>query len=518
MKHKLRLFPFLSLLIISFSCGDLDVENLNEPDASKALQSPGDVESLIAGSYKTFHNATESWYGPNGLSVMADELTCSWGNAAMKDLSSEPRQAFTNDVSYIDINHVNWPWSVYSAISSVNDGLGAMLDPDNPVEIGTSGMDTQRAIAFARFMQGISYCYLGSFFDQAYIVDETTDLESELALSPYQDVTAAGIGYLEDCIAVCEANEFTIPSVGWLNGLEISSDYLARVCHSYIARNLACVTRTPAERDAVDGSKVIALVDAGLLNDSEDFGASGDGFVSWFSDFRFISAYSPWTRADYKTIGKTDTSGNYANWLSLPVEQRTEFEIHTADRRITGAEGPQSQGLYFNYAGPSGFRPDRGTYHFSVYVSTRNFPYTQAGTQQFVTLAYREMQLLKAEYLYRSGDTGGAAAIVNSTREANGQLSALSGSESDFFEWLKYEKKIECFASPSLAYFDRRGWTGDDETGQTTDLVQGTPVHFPVPAIDLILGGLENYTHGGTTGDFAPRIVDRGAVPPYTPR
>ena len=79
-------------------------------------------------------------------------------------------------------------------------------------------------------------------------------------------------------------------------------------------------------------------------------------------------------------------------------------------------------------------------------------------------------------------------------------------------------KKIECFASPSLAYFDRRGWTGDDETGQTTDLVQGTPVHFPVPAIDLILGGLENYTHGGTTGDFAPRIVDRGAVPPYTPR
>ena len=515
MIYNLKIFTLLMISILTFSCMDIDVENLNEPDASDALQSPGDVESLIAGSFKTFHNATESWDGPNGLSVLADELTCSWGNAAMKDLSSEPRQAYTNDDSYIDIWHIRQPWTIYSAISSVNDGLSALLSETSPVVIGVNGRDTQRAIAMARFIQGISYCYLGSFFDQAYIVDENTDLEGEIGLSSHQEVTAKGIEFLEDCITICNNNEFTVPPVGWLNGLEINNDYLARVCHSYIARNLACSARTPAERTAVSAAEVIAHVDQGLLNDGEDFGAYGDGFVSWFSDHRFISAFPPWMRADYKTIGLTDTSGNYQNWLSLPVEDRNEFEIETADRRITGDEGPQSQGLYFNYAGPSPFRPDRGTYHFSFYVSTRYFEYTQSGSQQFVTLSYREMQLLKAEYLFYSGDKAGAAAIVNETRVGNGQLPLLSETAGDveFFKWLKYEKKIECCVIPGLAYFDRRGWTGDPETGQETDLVSGSPIHFPVPSLDLTLGGLEIYTFGGGGEGSAPRVIEQFYLP-----
>ena len=276
MIYNLKIFTLLMISILTFSCMDIDVENLNEPDASDALQSPGDVESLIAGSFKTFHNATESWDGPNGLSVLADELTCSWGNAAMKDLSSEPRQAYTNDDSYIDIWHIRQPWTIYSAISSVNDGLSALVSETSPVVIGVNGRDTQRAIAMARFIQGISYCYLGSFFDQAYIVDENTDLEGEIGLSSHQEVTAKGIEFLEDCITICNNNEFTVPPVGWLNGLEISNDYLARVCHSYIARNLACSARTPAERTAVSATEIIAHVDQGLLNDGEDFGIEGD--------------------------------------------------------------------------------------------------------------------------------------------------------------------------------------------------------------------------------------------------
>ena len=502
-----KLILLFTLLFI-FSCMDLNVENINAPDADDALQSPSDVESLIGGAYFTFFNATEYWYPTNGLSVLADELTSSWGNAAMQDLSSEPRVAFNNNSAYIDIDHLNVPWNLYSAISSVNDGLSVLLSEENPLEIGVNGQDNMRAIAFSRFIQGISYCFLGSFFDQGYIIDENTDLTNEISLSSHSEVTTAGIEYLKKCITISEENQFTIPS-NWINEMVITNDMLVRICNSYIARYLACSARTPQERENANWGEINSHIDAGLLVD-EKFGPWSDNYINWYSDHRYISSYEPWTRADYKTIGLTDTSGNYSAWLNSPVEERNEFLIHTADRRITGADGPESEGSLFNYVGNSQFLPQRGTYHFSYYVCTKYNEYIATGVQQFESLTGRESRLLKAEYLYRQGDLVGAVEIINESRVTKGQLAPLTGGEdgADIWKWLKYEKKIETFCHPGLAFFDRRGWIGDEETGQITDLVQGSPLHFPVPALDLELGGITNYTHGGEEGDFAPKLVN----------
>ena len=79
----------------------------------------------------------------------------------------------------------------------VEKGLGI---EENPLEIGVNGQDNMRAIAFSRFIQGISYCFLGSFFDQGYIIDENTDLTNEISLSSHSEVTTVGIEYLKKCI------------------------------------------------------------------------------------------------------------------------------------------------------------------------------------------------------------------------------------------------------------------------------------------------------------------------------
>ena len=493
---------------------DLNVENQNQPDKSRALTSPSDIENLIGGAYNSYFYATEGWTPAHGLSVIADEQTSSWGNAGMKDLSVEPRTEYNNSTGYIDKLHVEDPWyRNYSAISSINEALGTILDPDNPMELGDNGADTQRGIAFARFIQGICYGYLGCFFDQAYLVDETTDMEAiaggaDFSPSPYTEVAAAGIGYLEDCIAICETNTFTLPST-WIYGNAFTNDELAALAHSYAARYMAGVARTPADRDALDWNAILAHAELGY---TDDFGPYCDGYVNWGNDYRYAVNLASWKRADYKTVGIADTSGNYEAWLNTPVHERTYFDIHTADARITGGH-PDSAGTYFSNQGECAFQAARGTYHFSYYWFDRHIDFIATLDTKMITLYAPEMPLLRAEGLYRQGDLAGAAALVNLTRESNGQLPPLTGSEPDFFKWLKYEKKIETYHAPGLAYFDRRGWTADPETGQVTELPTGTPLHFPIPAKELEVALLENYTHGGSTGDFAPRTIPRSPMP-----
>jgi len=502
---------FIISMLFIVGCADLSVNNPNDPDKDAALTSPSDVESLIGGAYNTVWYATENWTPTNGLSVVADEHSSSWGNAAMKDLSSEPRIEFNNTTSYIDIGHLESPWyGLYSAISSVNDALASILDADNPIEIGTDGANTQRAIAFGRFIQGVSYCYLGSFFDKAFIVDETTNWEGvssgteKLSLQNYSEVMERGLWYLERCVLLCNSNSFTLP-VSWINGVELTSEQLARVAYSYMARYSACVARSPEERAAVDWATVESYVDLGIT-EGEDFGPYGDVWTNWYSWYREISYLDSWMRADYKTIGAADTSGNYETWLNANIDEREPFNIHTSDRRITGGV-PDSAGLYFRHAGDPSFKPDRGTYHFSYYSFVLWEDNLNFGTVQMTTLWYKEMRLLKAEARYRQGDNIGAAELVNETRTSNGQLPELTGNESDFFKWLKYEKKIETFSTPGLAFFDRRGWEADPETGQVTELVEGTPVHFPVPAKELEVSLFDLYSHGGATGDVAPKYT-----------
>jgi hypothetical protein len=127
-------------------------------------------------------------------------------------------------------------------------------------------------------------------------------------------------------------------------------------------------------------------------------------------------------------------------------------------------------------------------------------------------MAKAEMDMYKAEGLLRTGGSAATVAqLINNTRVANGELPPATaatpvGSVADgrwtntqihingsLWGYLMHEFKMETMATAgALAYATDRGWG---------DLVQGTPLHYPVPGAELETLALDNYTFGGVGGD-----------------
>ena len=468
---------------------------------------PTTTEALISLSYLSWWQGSQGGGFPGiAMSTMADEVTMSWGNFGIRDMSSEPRAAYDNSPTYAYRNVTEDPWEgSYSALSAIHDGVRALNDG---VELGgVGGPDNPRALAFAKFVQGLAHAWLALQFDSAFIFDESVDITLDtLTLQPYPTVWAAAEGYLLQAIAIAQANTFTLPS-SWINGNALTNTQLAQLAYSYLARMKAHVPRTPAERAALDWNSVNSYVDQGI---TQDFSIQGTGSFGedWTDDTKYLGSWvaagsNTWGRADYKTIGEADTSGNFATWLAEPLATRTEFQILTADQRVTAPGNPLGNGTDFGYFGPSPFPASRGTYHFSFYAPLRYASYVTAdGFAPIEHMTVTEMQLIKAEGLLFANDLAGAVAIINNTRVTRGGLPAALSSEpmADLFTKLRYEKRIETYLLCSgCAYFDRRSAGPLAPTGPANEagLVEGTPLHFPMPGSELLALGLPNYTYGG---------------------
>lgn len=493
---------------------DLDVENQNNPDRELAIATAGDVQSLISGSFLTWWRGWQGSYSgfgcPGGaLATAADEVTMSWGNFGMQQLSSEPRVAWPNSPSWSYRCHVEHPWyQMYEGLSSIYDGVRAI--EDNPA-FGDE-INTERALAFARFMQGISHGVLAAFFDSAFVFDETVDLENDvLTLQAYPEVWAAARGYLNDAITRSQSATWSLPTT-WINGNAVTGPQLAQLAHSFLARWEAQVARTPAERAAVNWGTIIGHVDNGV---ADDFFITADDNLWWSAPLWWSFNPDPtWGRADYKTIGPADNAGNYTTWLSTAVADRLEFEIVTDDARVTAAGDPQGAGLDFEFMGPSAFDALRGIYHFSMYRGTRYEAHSIAPTAFLsdMPLFQRvELDLLKAEGLIRTNNLPAAAGIIDQTRVTRGGLPTAAGaSESDMMDMMIYEKRLENYgACVGCAYFDRRGWgplvdsRGSPVGTHHRGPVEGTPLHFPIPGKELEVLQLPVYTYGGVGSEGA---------------
>lgn len=488
------LFPFMLLV---FGCVDLDVQNPNEPDSERALREAEGVEAMFAASFIEYW-WTQKNYPFLALSVAGGELTSSFADFGMYDMGRIPRIPYNNSPTY-EFRGVNWwPWSDnYTVLSLIRDGMeainvGVMDDPENMTPV-------HRARAFGKFMQGVAHGYLALFFDQAFIVDENTDLEVGLTLQPYRKVSEYAVQKLKEAIQLCEQYSFTIPA-DWIHGLELTNTDLKRLAHSFIARYMASVARTPEERAAVDWSQVLYHAERGI---EETFAPEGDGGEWWWTG-GWRGQRPTFARASYFTIGRADTSGNYQLWKNTEYRDRTPFLIHTDDRRITGENGPQSPGTDFAYIGPAPFPPERGTYFFSFYAHTRYRYHLDSGAYgKMPHLTKAELDMLKAEALFNIDRTGAnrqrIVDLINRTRVERGKLppATVGHSDSELFEMIKYEKLIETFNTFSgLAYFDKRGWG---------ELISGTPLHLPVPGQELEMLLLPIYTHGGDQGDTAAK-------------
>ena len=512
----------------------LNTENKNQPDQARALASPSDVESLVKGSIVSYFEA-HNYGGYEHLIVSADVMSCSWGNAMMKLSSSEPRVELPNTTSYSYAYAIenNW-YRMYRAISAANDGLRAI---EGGLEVGDGGADNKRLETFAKLVQGLSHGLLACFYDRAFIFDETIDLNTDiLEMKPYTEVMAAAISQLEEAAALADANSFTMD--GWWYGLNLTNEDISKLAHSFIARYLAQVARTPAERAAVNWSSVKDHVSKGV---TETFAPYGDGYNNWIhTGQRFHNDRgASWARMDYKFIGGADESDGYKDWLATDVQLRTEFIMDISDARVTTGEdadgdGLEDEGLYAGTRSGSPFRANRGTYHFSRYSFHRYADYANNGyVDAMPILNLAEMDMLTAEAELHAGNGDAAAALIDkyqadlggypsSVGTAIGNMSDPMGpidgpvSPGTLWAMLKYNKMMEiALTGVGVEFFDIRGWG---------DMTVNTAVHHPVPAKELGVLQRELYSFGGcgTYSDCAGATgnpkAPRGYYGPMVPR
>lgn len=527
------------LLFGSTGCADLDVANTNAPDADLALSQPGDIETLIQGSFRQWwlSNHVES-SGSFVLANMSFQFSSWPANFGMVDHSRLPRQSVTNvglHQFYGEFLEAAWARN-YRALSAVAQGLRSLEESEIADQLEAD--EVQRARAFGKFMQGLSHGSLALFYDQAYVLDETVEDTDEagapmdLPLVSYDEMLAASLDYFDEAIALAEGGTFTLPS-SWMS-VEVSADELALIARSMKARYRANVARTPSEREAVDWGAVIADVDAGV---QDGWNMQYDYFGSPF--YNAILAYNSfsdigWNQESYMITGMADQSGNYQEWLSVtPAESRhpdlpsgDPFVIVTPDQRFpqgeTMAEQEENQAIdqmiQINGGGlvaPNNWgQPARGTHRWSYYRNTMGDPHVFEGETSIPEITTHEMRLLKAEGLLRTGDADGAADLVNETRVEVGGLSpadptaANDGNDScvprlpdescgDMLEMLKWEKRPHTRTlgvHGNTWYFDGRGWG---------DLYAGTPLHLPVPCDENEFFGRECNTTGGPGGEGA---------------
>lgn len=509
---RTTLFGAVALATLA-GCQDLDVVNTNQPDRARALSNPSDVEALVISAWNPYWSRTHtSGSSVNAMPVVADEMTATYANNAALDLSSEPRIALNNNPTATASGIPRFQWDDwYEALSNANDGLaaidaGLIIDDD-----GVAGIRTHATRVWAKHMQGVALGYLSLIFDQGYVVLEDTDLGA-IELVPYTQLQEAALASLEEAIQLANSQgDFTLGG-DVLNGVPVTRDLIIQLSNSYIARFLVLGARTPAERAAIDWNRVMQVTDNGITQDHVTMQEDGVRESSLY--FRAFNDGSFQQRADYKHIGWSDVSGNFQNWLNTPLADRVKFLITTPDRRITG-ETPESDGKYFEYLETERFRPERGTYHFSFYQwdigqtpDVGNRPWENGPA---VLYHIEEQQLYRAEAMLRTGNPGGAAAIINETRVANGELPPVTaagvpdapdcvpqradGSCGDL-EWaLYYERMIELTGTDALrAWMDKRGF------GQLT---AGTFYQMPIPGRELANTDLPIYTFGGVAGESA---------------
>ncbi|MGD2155031.1 MAG: hypothetical protein PVG79_17335, partial [Gemmatimonadales bacterium] len=260
MRGPRRVLALAAALIVAAACADLDVVNTNDPDRERALATPGDVETLISGAFLTWWYTQASYYSMGmPVSCMADEHSSSWGNVSMKEACQEPRVwAYNNDPAY-GYDYVNsYTWSrSYRALSAIRDGLLAIAGPDgelqtgDDMQIGEGGVDTHRAIAWGKFVQGLALMTLALGYDQAVVVTERTNFDEALVRVPYDQVADSAIYVFEEAIDLAGQEAFATPG-SWAGGTSVDDQLMIELSNSLIARTLAYTPRTVADRDAVN--------------------------------------------------------------------------------------------------------------------------------------------------------------------------------------------------------------------------------------------------------------------------
>ncbi|RKY53558.1 MAG: hypothetical protein DRP93_06420, partial [Candidatus Neomarinimicrobiota bacterium] len=349
----IKYITIILVLVLSFgSCSkDLDVEYNNKPDTEKVLSNPGDIYSLAKSSFFNWYMTETSSISPRmAMWVSADQGTCSWANSGMYHLSKEPRLAFDNTTSYTYAYIFEAYYAdMYGALSQANISLKVM---DNGMDLDD---ETEMVKAFSYFIQGISLGYLGLIYDQSYIIDENTDVETVVP-SPYKEVIDASITSLEKAMEICQNNSFTVPE-DWINGSSYSSEELSQLASSFAARLMVYGPRNKQENSAINWGKVLEYTNNGI---QRDLAPHMDG-ANWKCWYKWYTVRPGWARIDCRIINLMDDRYPWRfpdDGVNPPPAQGNDKRLETD----------------FSFVSTNNMKPERGYYHYSNYEYTR-YPY-----------------------------------------------------------------------------------------------------------------------------------------------
>jgi hypothetical protein len=478
----------IKTLLLGFICftsctQDFEVLNENEPNFLKVYANGDDVKNVAGSLFNTF-------YGPNNFTTTmmfataADNLSCSYGNFGMRDMSWEPRNSWNNTVGYPWESSTSYTFNqMYAVINTASLVLKAM---DNGLEIGEDGVDNDLLRAFARFNMGISYGTLALTFDKTFIVDENITLEnaSVADAKTYSEVAAQAILYLDEAIELSDKS-FTIPADWMGTAGDMPSSELKKYANSWAARILSNLPRNSTELAAVNWQDVKRYADAGVTS---DFNVVLDGFTRWYHYAGYYLTYPGWSVLDMYVVNKLDPTmpAHWEDNVNFPTPP--ESTNPNADKRIE---------TDFAHVPSNNLPAERGYYHWSNYRYKRRDAVFAigAGTGAMPELMLAENDMYKAEAAAYTGDLSGAAAIINAgTRTTRGQLPIVAANLPDIKEAIHHERIIEMILTGcGLQFFEMR----------KRDLLQkGTALHFPLPAKILETLGESKpfYTFGGPEG------------------
>lgn len=540
-----------AVFIGAVACNDteLAVTNPNSGESRRVLGTPGDAEALLGTYYKRWSSGV---YGSTGT------MEGMGGMQSLANYSSLANNCLNARTPFTGAANTNTPGNtcrgeqsrLYFYMGEVNRVASTFLNAvDGGLNLGSPAR-TARDKAFAEFLRGMSIGYEALMYDSMAVITDKMSGEDQGALVGYKVAADSAYAALERALVLTNTTAtgdqgFPLPDSWIPSPTSWTKANFTQLIRSYRARLRANMARTPTERAAVDWAAVLADAQAGFTSDHLITTSTTAGPInSWRAQYL---SFTTWHQMPPFLIGMADVSGSYAAWIATPLGDRgagnVGFFMVTPDLRFPQGATRTAQNADFSLTSCSSAGQECKRYFVNRpagndVLSGNGFGWSNydharfnswnlkgdAGTARngntpFMVLA--ELDMLKAEAMFRQGNYAGAAALVNKTRVTNGlpaitafdATSAVPGGTTNcvpkvpvapfnvvacgnLWEAIKYEKRIETAYTHFLPwYLDGRGWG---------DLPKDTPLYWATPYEDLQargvgIGGL--YGTGPGTGN-----------------
>jgi hypothetical protein len=442
----------LAAALLLGGCEDvLDVQNPNSGETERVLATPRDAENLLGSYWKRWHS---------GLNGAIGDLGGMAANLSLMSYSSLANNCMNNHTPFTGATNFNHAGNTCAgeqyrafAFNSEVNKVAAIFLKKLEVEAFNLGTPARnmRARAFANFLVGISVGYNALAYDSVAVASATTE---QLEVTPFIHYTEARdsmVVYMQRAIdlasdaAASGPEGFPLPGDWIPSGTAMNAANFVRLVHSYRARMLAYMARTPAERAAADWAMIEADAAAGITSNFDVITSTTNGptHAGWRNQF---GVRGLWHQMPPWYIGMADNSGAYAAWIAAPLGDRGAGNqgllVVTPDRRFPQGATRGAQQTDFAISGcdgatevpckryfvnrPAGDDQYAGSgFGWSNYDHIRHYKWRQSGTLGSGSTARNgpttdiplsEMNLLRAEARYRAGDYPAAAALVDLSR------------------------------------------------------------------------------------------------------